>query len=111
MCLRYYLKNIMSTETLVPDEMASDLLRECQTSFLSLNSSEVASQLTLQDFQLFKSIEPTEYVDELFELDSKYGSPHLSEFSHVSVKRCPKMNLLQYLKHVKHNRLSVGQVY
>jgi Rap guanine nucleotide exchange factor 2 len=76
----------MSTETLVPDEMASDLLRENQISFLQLNSAEVAAQLMLRDFQLFRDIEPTEYMDDLFELNSKFGMPHLHKFSEVCLK-------------------------
>jgi len=73
----------MSTETLVPDEMAGDLLRENQISFLQLNSAEVAAQLMLRDFQLFRDIEPTEYMDDLFELNSKFGMAHLQKFSEV----------------------------
>ena len=45
----------------------------------------MAAQLTLRDFHLFHDVEPTEYVDELFELHSKYGHPHLDAFSQVSV--------------------------
>ena len=67
----------------MPDEMAGDLLKEGQVLFLQLNSSEVAAQLTLRDFQLFHEIEPTEYIDDLFELDSKFGTPHLQRFSEV----------------------------
>ena len=58
--------------------------QDCQINQLQLNSSEVAAQLTLRDFHLFHDVEPTEYVDELFELHSKYGHPHLDAFSQVS---------------------------
>ena len=64
-------------------------LQECQIQQLQLNSSEVAAQLTLRDFHLFHDVEPTEYVDELFELDSKYGHPHLDSFSRVSASPRP----------------------
>ena len=80
---RYYLKNNQSTETLVPDELAGELMRESQVQFLHLNAVEVAVQLTLQDFAIFTQIESTEYVDDLFQLRSKYGTPHLSQFSEV----------------------------
>ena len=80
---RYYLKNNQSTETLVPDELAGELMRESQVHFLHLNAVEVAVQLTLQDFAIFTQIESTEYVDDLFSLRSKYGTPHLSQFSEV----------------------------
>jgi Rap guanine nucleotide exchange factor 2 len=81
---RYYLKNNHSTETLVPDELAGELMLQSQVQFLHLNAVEVAVQLTLQDFAIFTQIESTEYVDDLFQLRSKYGTPHLSQFSEVS---------------------------
>uniref|UniRef100_T1J310 Rap guanine nucleotide exchange factor 2 n=1 Tax=Strigamia maritima TaxID=126957 RepID=T1J310_STRMM len=77
---RYYLKNNSTTETLVPDELAGELTRENQVHFLQLNSVEVAIQLTLEDFSIFRQIEPTEYMDDLFELKSKYGVPLLAKF-------------------------------
>ncbi len=73
----------MSTDTLVPDEMTGELMKESQVNFLALNSAEIAAQLTLQDFQSFHEVEPTEYIDDLYELDSKYGTPHLQKFSEV----------------------------
>ncbi|XP_039275936.1 rap guanine nucleotide exchange factor 2 [Nilaparvata lugens] len=51
---RYYLKMNGSTETLVGDELASELVRESQVHFLQLNAVEVAVQLTLQDFSIFR---------------------------------------------------------
>lgn len=81
---RYYLKNNNSQEALVPDNLAGELLRESQISFLQLNSGEVAIQLTLEDFKIFRQIEPTEYVDDLFEkTNSKYGAPMLSKFAEL----------------------------
>ncbi|XP_046392008.1 rap guanine nucleotide exchange factor 2 [Ischnura elegans] len=80
---RYYLKTNDSTETLVPDELAPELLRESQVHFLQLNAVEVATQLTLQDFSIFRQIESTEYVDDLFELKSRYGTPMLSQFAEL----------------------------
>ena len=80
--------NILLTSTLLYISYFSPLPpspipQECHINQLQLNSSEVAAQLTLRDFHLFHDVEPTEYVDELFELDSKYGHPHLDEFSQV----------------------------
>jgi len=80
---RYYLKNVGNTETLVGDELAADLIRESHVHFLQLNAVEVAVQLTLQDFSIFRQIEATEYVDDLFNLNSKYGTPMLSKFAEV----------------------------
>lgn len=59
---RYYLKNNMETETLCSDEDAQDLLRESQISLLQLSTMEVAAQLSMRDFDLFRNIESTEYV-------------------------------------------------
>lgn len=81
---RYYLKTNGISETLVPDEMAPELIREAQVHFLQLNAVEVAIQLTLQDFSIFRQIESTEYVDDLFGLNSRYGTPMLSQFAEVS---------------------------
>lgn len=57
---RYYLKNNMETETLCSDEDAQDLLRESQISLLQLSTMEVAAQLSMRDFELFRNIESTE---------------------------------------------------
>lgn len=53
----------METETLCSDEDAQDLLRESQISLLQLSTMEVAAQLSMRDFELFRNIESTEYVD------------------------------------------------
>lgn len=58
---RYYLKNNMETETLCSDDDAQDLLRESQISLLQLSTMEVAAQLSMRDFELFRNIESTEY--------------------------------------------------
>ena len=71
------------TETLVTDDVAVEMARECMVSFLQLNAAEIALQLTVQDYHVFRLIEPTEYVDDLFELKSNYGTPALSQFSEV----------------------------
>ncbi|GIY80980.1 rap guanine nucleotide exchange factor [Caerostris extrusa] len=77
---RYYLKSNMSSDSLVPDELALELLRESQVHLLHLNSVELATQLTIEDFSIFRQIEPTEYINELFEVQSRYGTPMLSKF-------------------------------
>lgn len=80
---RYYLKTNGVSETLVPDEMASDLVRENNVHFLQLNPNEMAIQLTNQDFQIFRQIESTEYIDDLFLIKSKYRTPMLNKFSEL----------------------------
>ncbi|XP_053559765.1 rap guanine nucleotide exchange factor 2 isoform X5 [Bombina bombina] len=80
---RYYLKNNMETETLCSDEDAQDLLRESQLSLLQLSTIEVATQLSMRNFELFRNIEPTEYIDDLFKLKSKTGCTNLKNFEEV----------------------------
>lgn len=106
---RYYLKNNSRSEPLVPDELAPELLKEAQTQLLSLNAQVVAAQLTLQDFSVFSAIEPTEFIDNLFKLDSKYGSPKLEEFEQlfnremwwVATEVCTERNVQKRAKLIK----------
>uniref|UniRef100_A0A1A9ZDR0 Rap guanine nucleotide exchange factor 2 n=1 Tax=Glossina pallidipes TaxID=7398 RepID=A0A1A9ZDR0_GLOPL len=106
---RYYLKTNTITETLVPDELALELVRESNVHFLQLNAYELAVQLTLQDFSIFRQIESTEYVDDLFGLKTKYGVPMLSRFSElvnremfwVVTEICGEHNIVRRMKIVK----------
>lgn len=106
---RYYLKTNGITETLVPDDMAPELVRESVVHFLQLNANEVAIQLTVQDFAIFRQIESTEYVDDLFEIESKYGVPMLKQFSElvnremfwVVTEVCSEYNMVRRMKIVK----------
>lgn len=106
---RYYLKTNGITETLVPDDMAPELVRESIVHFLQLNANEVAIQLTVQDFAIFRQIESTEYIDDLFELQSKYGVPMLKQFSElvnremfwVVTEVCSEYNMVRRMKTIK----------
>ncbi|XP_068601140.1 rap guanine nucleotide exchange factor 6 [Brachionichthys hirsutus] len=107
---RYYLKNNMETETLCSDEDAQDLLRESQISLLQLSTMEVAAQLSMRDFELFRNIESTEYVDDLFKLDSSVGSGNLKQFEEminqetfwVASEILKEPNTLKRMKTIKH---------
>uniref|UniRef100_A0A3Q3NHM9 Rap guanine nucleotide exchange factor 6 n=1 Tax=Mastacembelus armatus TaxID=205130 RepID=A0A3Q3NHM9_9TELE len=107
---RYYLKNNMETETLCSDEDAQDLLRESQISLLQLSTMEVAAQLSMRDFELFRNIESTEYVDDLFKLDSTAGSGNLKQFEEVinqetfwvATEILKEPNALKRMKTIKH---------
>ncbi|XP_008288970.1 rap guanine nucleotide exchange factor 6 isoform X5 [Stegastes partitus] len=107
---RYYLKNNMETETLCSDEDAQDLLRESQISLLQLSTMEVAAQLSMRDFELFRNIESTEYVDDLFKLDSSIGSGNLKQFEEVinqetfwvATEILKEPNTLKRMKTIKH---------
>lgn len=106
---RYYLKTNGITETLVPDEMATDLIRENNVYFLQLNPNEIAIQLTNQDFQIFRQIESTEYIDDLFMLKSKYSTPMLNKFAElvnnemfwVVGEICRETNIVRRMKIIK----------
>ncbi|CAL8279669.1 unnamed protein product [Arctogadus glacialis] len=107
---RYYLKNNMDTETLCSDDDAQDLLRESQISLLQLSTVEVAAQLSMRDFELFRNIASTEYVDDLFKLDSRSGSGHLKQFEEVinqetfwvATEILKEGNALKRMKIIKH---------
>jgi Rap guanine nucleotide exchange factor 2 len=106
---RYYLKTNGVSETLVPDEMASELVRENNVHFLQLNPNEMAIQLTNQDFQIFRQIEWTEYIDDLFLIKSKYGTPMLNKFAElvnnemfwVVGEICKETNIVRRMKIIK----------
>ncbi|CAF0905105.1 unnamed protein product [Adineta ricciae] len=107
---RYYLKNNHLTETLVPDHLSNELIREARIHFLQLDSLEICAQLTLRDFAIFKSILPTEYIDHVFKLKSAYGIPHLEKFLRLPNQEMywtiteiiRETNLIQRSKIVKH---------
>ncbi|XP_069487456.1 rap guanine nucleotide exchange factor 2 isoform X11 [Ambystoma mexicanum] len=107
---RYYLKNNMETETLCSDEDAQELLRESHLSLLQLNTVEVATQLSMRNFELFRNIEPTEYIDELFKLKSKNSCTNLKDFEEVinqetfwvASEILKETNQLKRMKIIKH---------
>ncbi len=107
---RYYLKNNHSTETLVPDHLSNDLIREARIYFLQLDAIEICAQLTLRDFSMFKSIQTTEYIDHIFKLKSLYGIPKLEKFLKLPNQEMywtiteivRENNLMQRSKMIKH---------
>ena len=100
----------METETLCSDEDAQELLKESQLSMLQLSTIEVATQLSMRDFDLFRNIEPTEYIDDHFKLESKTGNTHLKEFEGivnqetfwVASEILTESNQLKRMKIIKH---------
>ena len=58
---------------------------------------------------MYKNIEPTEYIDDLYELSSRFGTPHLTRFSElvnremfwVVTEVCSEMNLVKRSKIIK----------
>ncbi|KRZ71774.1 Rap guanine nucleotide exchange factor [Trichinella papuae] len=107
---RYYLKNNNCSLPLVPDELAPDLLKDAQAQLGSLHASIVAAQLTLQDFAAFASIEPAEYVDNLFKLGvGQTRWPRLADFEQsvnretfwVATEVCKERNSIRRAKIIK----------
>lgn len=107
---RYYLKNNHSTEALVPDSLAPELSRDARIQFLQLGDAEICRQLTLRDFEIFKSIQSTEYVDHIFKLKSLYGTAQLEKFIKLPNQErfwtiseiIREQNLIQRAKVIKH---------
>lgn len=107
---RYYLKNNMETETLCSDEDAQELFRESQIVLLQLSTVEVATQLSMRNFELFRNIEPTEYIDDLFKLKSKSECVNLMKFENiinqetfwVATEILRESNQLKRMKIIKH---------
>lgn len=58
-------------EQLFLDETVSDLVKEATVNLLQLNPVEVSTQLMVEDFTIFRQIEATEYVDDLFDIKSR----------------------------------------
>ncbi|KRY65868.1 Rap guanine nucleotide exchange factor, partial [Trichinella pseudospiralis] len=107
---RYYLKNNNCSLPLVSDELAPDLLKDAQAQLGSLHASIVAAQLTLQDFAAFASIEPAEYVDNLFKLGvGQTRWPRLADFEQsvnretfwVATEVCKERNSIRRAKIIK----------
>eukprot|EP00106_Octopus_bimaculoides_P019406 XP_014786848.1 PREDICTED: rap guanine nucleotide exchange factor 2-like isoform X2 [Octopus bimaculoides] len=107
---RYYLKDNISTGTLVPEEMMGELIKESQISLLQLNTMELASQLTLSDFEVFREIEPTEYIDDIFKINSKFGCHNIRRFEELANREmfwvvsevCSETNPVKRMKILKH---------
>jgi len=80
---RYYVRKQGDGQICVPEDAKAELTRDAAVSLLQLNAAEAAVQLTVEDFAVFRSIEPTEYVDSVFELESKFGAPNLTRFGEL----------------------------
>ncbi|UYV83701.1 RAPGEF2 [Cordylochernes scorpioides] len=81
---RYYLKNNSCTRPLVDDKIIIELQAKAQISFFDLEPFDLAIQLTLRDFEIFRQIHPTEYIKDIFQIASAYGTPMLTRFEELS---------------------------
>lgn len=82
---RYYLKSNISSEQFLSDSTAvEELLKDWNTTFLQLDPIEVAAQLTLKDYCIFKSIDSSEYVEKIFNKETENGCKNLKSFAELS---------------------------
>ena len=51
---RYYIKNVMSSDQLIPEDVATELAKESKVDLIQLNPLEVAIQLMVEDFTIFR---------------------------------------------------------
>jgi len=90
------LRNNASLEPLVADELVAGIVREMTSTgsvllMRNVSSLDVAVQLTRRDFELFRAIEPNEYISDLFELEAadrngrRLSSRNLDRFSGVKL--------------------------
>ncbi len=53
---RYYIKNVNSSEQLIPEDAKTELVKESVVNLLQLNPIETATQLMVEDFTVFRMI-------------------------------------------------------
>ncbi|CAF0795635.1 unnamed protein product [Brachionus calyciflorus] len=82
---RYYLKSNTSPEQFLSDSASvEELIKDSNITFLQLEPLEVAAQLTLRDYCIFKSIESSEYIENLFHKDMPARFDNLEKFADLS---------------------------
>eukprot|EP00795_Rhopilema_esculentum_P012593 gene12593-3296_t len=105
---RYFIKNTLSDGG-VTNEVAQDIAREGTTTFLQLSPLDVARELTLQDFNLFRSIDSREYIYNLFDSKSfgkfsnlgKFEKTANTEMFWVMREICSETNIVKRVKMIK----------
>ncbi|XP_068704769.1 rap guanine nucleotide exchange factor 6-like isoform X1 [Montipora foliosa] len=105
---RYYLKNNLVSGSLLPDEAAQELAKEANFSLLQLKPRDLAKEITLQDFEVFRSIDPREYIYKLWNFGPKL-TENLRKFSEIVNKEmfwvvteiCNESNLVKRMKIIK----------
>ena len=53
---RYYIKNILSSDQLIPEDAKAELTKESVVNLLQLNAIETAMQMMVEDFTVFRMI-------------------------------------------------------
>ncbi|KAH8858329.1 Rap guanine nucleotide exchange factor 6 [Schistosoma japonicum] len=67
---RYYLKNLHNHDLLITDDVAKSILAESRVTFAQLPPEELATRLTIDDYEIFRAVQSTEYIDEVFGLSN-----------------------------------------
>lgn len=106
---RYYIKSSIS-EGPLSDEVAQEIAREANLTLLQLSPLEIAKELTLQDFELFKAVDSREYIYNLFESKNERKSKNLrcveqtmnTEMFWVISEICSEHNIAKRVKLVKY---------
>lgn len=73
---RYYIKTSIS-DTPISDDVAQEIAREANLTLLQLSPLDIAKELTLQDFELFRHVDSREYIYNLFEDKNERKSKNL----------------------------------
>ncbi|TGZ60497.1 hypothetical protein CRM22_008499 [Opisthorchis felineus] len=76
---RYYLRHNRSHDTLIADDVAKAILAESRVTFLQLTPEDLAIRVTLDDYEVFRAVQSTEYIDEVFGLSPAPSCLSLSD--------------------------------
>lgn len=106
---RYYIKSSIS-EGPLSDEVAQEISREASLTLLQFEPLDIAKELTLQDFELFRSVDSREYIYNLFEEKNERKSKNLrrveqttnTEMFWVISEICSEHNITKRVKLLKY---------
>lgn len=106
---RYYIKSSIS-EGPISDEVALEISREANLTLFQLSPLDIAKELTLQDFELFRNVDSREYIYNLFESKNERKSKNLrcveqttnTEMFWVISEICSEMNITKRVKLLKY---------
>lgn len=79
---RFYIKGLSETEQLLPDELVHEVARDSQYSLLDLNTKILADEVMKRDYQMFKNVPYTNYIEALIDKDK--SSEELLEFENLN---------------------------
>ena len=87
---RYYIKNVLSSDQLIPDEAKNELTKESNVNLLQLNAIEAAMQLMVEDFTTFRMIGEHKKIIDIFTVYHNNGYSPITiithDFSPIKIK-------------------------